>query len=40
MSALLDDAIEALSRMPEDMQEAAARAILELGTGPDSDIIC
>lgn len=39
MSALVDDAIEALYRMPKDMQEAAARAILEFGVGQDDDVV-
>jgi hypothetical protein len=29
MSALLDDALQVLKRLPESMQDAAARTILE-----------
>ena len=38
MSNLIDDAIEALRRMPDNMQEAAARAILDYGAGQDDDL--
>lgn len=38
MNTLVNDAIEALYRMPKDMQEAAARVILEFGAGQDDDV--
>lgn len=37
MRQLVDDAIEALRRMPEDAQTAAARAILGYDAGQDDD---
>jgi hypothetical protein len=38
MSKLLDDAVRVLPEMPEDMQAAAARAIIEYGAGDDDDL--
>jgi hypothetical protein len=37
MSQLVDDAVRVLRDLPEDMQAAAARAIIEYGAGSDDD---
>lgn len=37
MSKLIDDAIDALRRLPEDMQEAAARTIIDFAN-QDGDV--
>jgi hypothetical protein len=38
MSDLVEDAIEALQRLPGNMQEAAAQAILDLATEREQDV--
>lgn len=38
MSNLIDDAVEVLRGLPEDLQAAAARAILDYGAGQDEDL--
>ena len=38
MSKLVDDAVRVLRDLPEDMQAAAARAIIEYGAGSDDDV--
>jgi hypothetical protein len=35
---LVDDAVRVLREMPEDMQAAAARAIIEYSAGSDEDV--
>jgi hypothetical protein len=35
---LIDDAVEALRRLPEDVQTAAARAILAYNAHQDDDV--
>ena len=37
MSDLVEEAIEALHRLPENMQEAAAQAILDLAAEPEQE---
>ena len=39
MSKLVDDAVKVLRELPEDVQAAAARAILEYGEGYDDDVM-
>lgn len=38
MSTLIEDAVRVLRELPEDVQEAAARAILNYGAGHDEDL--
>ena len=38
MSKLIDDAVRVLRDLPEDVQQAAARAILDYGAGYDDDV--
>ena len=38
MASLIDDAIEALRQMPEGVQEAAARVILDYNVGQDDNL--
>ena len=38
MSKLVEDAVRVLREMPDDMQAAAARAIIEYGAGSDDDV--
>jgi hypothetical protein len=38
MTKLLDDAVRVLRELPENVQAAAARAIIEYGTGYDDDV--
>ena len=38
MSNLIEDAVNVLRRLPENLQEAAARAILDYGAGCDDDL--
>ena len=38
MSTLIEDAVRVLRDLPEDVQEAAARAILNYGAGQDEDL--
>jgi hypothetical protein len=38
MSKLVEDAVRVLREMPDDMQAAAARAIIEYGAGSDEDM--
>ena len=38
MSKLVEDAVRVLRDMPENVQEAAARAIIEYGTGYHDDL--
>jgi hypothetical protein len=38
MSRLIDDAVRVLRELPEDIQTAAARAIIEYGAGYDDDV--
>ena len=38
MSKLVDDAVRVLRELPEDVQAAAARAIIEYGAGYDDDV--
>jgi hypothetical protein len=38
MSTLLEDAVEVLKGLPEDLQAAAARAILDYGAACDDDL--
>ena len=37
-SKLVDDAVRVLRELPEDVQAAAARAIIEYGAGYDDDV--
>ena len=37
-SKLVDDAVRVLPELPEDVQAAAARAIIEYGAGYDDDV--
>ena len=37
MSKLIDDAVRVLRDLPEDVQQAAARAIIDYGAGYDDD---
>jgi hypothetical protein len=37
MNTLIEDAIEVLRHLPEDVQSAAARAIIDYGTNQDDD---
>ncbi len=38
MDDLIDDAVRVLRELPEDMQRAVARAIIEYGAGCDEDV--
>ena len=38
MGKLVDDAVRVLRELPEDVQAAAARAIIEYGAGYDEDV--
>jgi hypothetical protein len=38
MSKLVDDAVRILRELPEDVQAAAARAIIDYGAGYDEDL--
>ncbi len=38
MSKLVEDAVRVLREMPDDMQAAAARAIIEYSAGSDDDV--
>jgi len=38
MSKLIEDAVRVLRELPEDMQVAAARAIIEYGADHDDDV--
>lgn len=38
MTTLIDDAVRVLRQLPEDIQAAAARAILDYGAGFDDDV--
>jgi hypothetical protein len=38
MSKLVDDAVGVLRELPENVQAAAARAIIEYGAGDDDDL--
>jgi hypothetical protein len=38
MSKLIEDAVRVLRDLPENIQEAAARAIIEYGAGYDDDL--
>jgi hypothetical protein len=38
MSNLIDDAVRVLRELPEEVQAAAARAIIDYGSGYDDDI--
>ena len=38
MSKLIDDAVRVLRELPDNVQAAAARAIIEYGAGHDDDI--
>jgi hypothetical protein len=38
MKKLVDDAVRVLRELPEDVQAAAARAIIEYGAGYDDDL--
>ena len=38
MSKLVDDAVRVLRELPEDVQAAAARAIIDYGAGYDTDV--
>jgi hypothetical protein len=38
MSKLVEDAVRVLREMPDDVQAAAARAIIEYGAGYDDDL--
>lgn len=38
MSKLIEDAVRVLRDLPEDVQQAAARAIIEYGAGYDEDV--
>ena len=38
MSKLIEDAVRVLRDLPEDVQQAAARAIIEYGAGYDDDV--
>jgi hypothetical protein len=38
MNKLIDDAVEVLRELPEDVQAAAARAIIDYGAGYDDDV--
>jgi hypothetical protein len=38
MSKLIDDAVRVLRELPEDVQAAAARAIIDYSAGYDDDI--
>lgn len=38
MSNLIEDAVRVLRELPENVQAAAARAILEYGAGQDDDL--
>jgi len=37
MNTPIEDAVEVLRELPEDMQEAAVRAIIDLAAGHDND---
>jgi hypothetical protein len=37
MSKIVDDAVRVLRQLPEDVQAAAARAIIDYGAGYDDD---
>jgi len=39
MASLIDDAIQALRQMPDDVQAAAARAILDYNAGQDDALL-
>lgn len=38
MSRLLEDAVEVLRQLPDELQETAARAIINFGAGHDEDL--
>lgn len=38
MSKLIDDAVKVLRELPDDIQAAAARAIIEYSAGYDDDV--
>jgi hypothetical protein len=38
MSTLIEDAVKVLRELPEDIQAAAARAIIDYGTNYDDDV--
>jgi hypothetical protein len=38
MSKLIEDAVRVLRDLPEDVQQAAARAIIDYGAGYDDDV--
>lgn len=39
MSDLIEDAVEVLRHLPENVQEAAARAIINYGASHDDDLL-
>lgn len=38
MSTLIEDAVQVLRQLPEDVQEAAARAIIDYAAGDGQDL--
>jgi hypothetical protein len=38
MNELIEDAVNVLRQLPEDVQEAAARAIINYSAGEDNDL--
>lgn len=38
MNQLIEDAVRVLRDLPEDVQQAAARAIIDYGSGYDDDV--